>query len=440
MTTIDFSINPKQGEFQDVVLSAAAGRNTYRQIAYGGAIRGGKSYAALGVLCILCAVYPNSRWVVFRKDFSLLKETTIPSLEKIIGPAATWTWHRSTPYYCEHQNGSRIIFMGENRAQDPELNGLLGLEISGVLLEQVEELSLKLYQMIQSRMGSWILDKMPKPLMLLTFNPTQEWVKEEFYDKWSKNELESHKYFIKALPSDNPTVTNDQWENWDRLDDRYKKQFIEGSWEDFSDKNNLFAFAWDRNKHVPKHLDPLIWNGDRNQTLYLSFDFNINPMCCAVIQCYNDTIYVLELIKLEHSNIYEMCATIKTKYPDFLMVITGDASGKNGSALVKDNLNYYVVIQAQLNLGMGQLKIPAANPRLEENQVLVNSMLAHYSIQVHPEKAKSLIYDMEHVKVDSDGSIIKANRNDPTQMSDALDTWRYYINTFHKKFLRYTHT
>ena len=45
----------------------------------------------------------------------------------------------------------------------------------------------------------------------------------------------------------------------------------------------------------------------------------------------------------------------------------------------------------------------------------------HYSIQVHPEKAKSLIYDMEHVKVDSDGSIIKANRNDPTQMSDALE-------------------
>jgi hypothetical protein len=162
-------------------------------------------------------------------------------------------------------------------------------------------------------------------------------------------------------------------------------------------------------------------------------------MTCAVVQHYNETIYVIEQIKLSNSNIYEMCKYIKMHYPDYLYMVTGDASGKRNDALVKDNLNFYTVIQNELRVGMGQLKIPSVNPKLEENQVLVNSILSHYKVQVHPEKGKGLIFDMEHVRVNPDGSIKKANRADATQQSDALDCFRYYINTFHRSFLRFSH-
>ena len=53
-------------------------------------------------------------------------------------------------------------------------------------------------------------------------------------------------FYMPALPKDNPFVTQDQWNAWGNMADRYKLQFIEGDWSNFIDTNNLWAFAFDR--------------------------------------------------------------------------------------------------------------------------------------------------------------------------------------------------
>ncbi len=206
--------------------------------------------------------------------------------------------------------------------------------------------------------------------------------------------------------------------------------------EDVNLSYNRWAFAFDSVKHVAKHLDPTVWNGNRNEPLYLSFDFNRNPITCAVMQHYNGTLYILEQIKLENSDIYRLCAYIKQHWNDYLYIITGDATGKNSTALVKDNLNFYKVISEQLRVGQMQFKVPSVNPKLEDNQVLVNSVLQNYNVLIHPDKAKALIYDLENVSMNPDGSILKENRKDPTQQADCLDCLRYAINLLFKGFLR----
>jgi hypothetical protein len=420
--------NQKQVKFLEAITS-----DEYQFMAYGGAIRGGKSFVVLFAIHCLCMTFPGSRWAVIRVSLPVLKKTTIPSFNKLIKTRLYGKWNHSDHIFTYH-NGSQIIFMPESISQDPQLNNFLGLEVNGFFLEQAEELSQLMWEKALERTGSWYLDKMPKGFIFLTFNPTQNWVKKLFYEPWKDGRLEENFYFLEAKADDNHDVTEDQWKQWGKMAERYRLQFVSGDWTDFADKNNLWAFAFERSKHVCKAEDfPEL---DRSQLLYLSFDFNRNPICCSVIQHIDGVVYVHETIKLGNSDIYALCDYILTKYQDYMYMITGDASGKNSSALVQDGLNYYTVIRQKLVVGDAQLSIPLANPSLAENQVLVNSLLSNYSIQIHEDAAAHLIYDLANVRMNADGTIVKANREDPTQQADALDTFRYWCNMFMGDFLR----
>ena len=426
---LSFRQNPKQSAYYDLVVNALAGNNEYRNFFYGGAIRGGKSYVSLAILLSAARRYHNSRWHVFRRDMPALLTTTIPSMERIIAGDAEWEWSRQpSNYYVRNVvNGSRIYFRGEGITHDPELNDLLGMETNGILYEQIEELSEKLWQMSASRLGSWITEPMPKPVTLATFNPTQTWVKERIYEPYRTGTLETPYYYMNALPSDNAYVTAEQWDAWSRLDERYRQQYIEGDWTDYGAEEGLWAFAFEAAKHVVhEEIQP-----DPTHVLYLSFDFNRNPICCSVIQYIDSQIRVIETIKLAHSDIYAMCTYILSYYPEYTYMVTGDASGHHSSAMVQDNMNYYTVIKNQLKLTNRQLRVPSSNPLLADNQVLINTILAKYDVRINAKKAKGLIYDLRNVKMSADGSIEKTNRNDPAQQADALDTFRYYCNVFH---------
>lgn len=429
---ISFKENVKQSEFVNLALSGAWGKSPYRYLCYGGGIRGGKTFAVLGTLLLYCRMFPGSRWVIYRQDFPSLQDTTIPSFEKIIGADKTFKWHRDkSNYYLEYlKNGSKIFLYGENIDRDPDLNSMLGLECNGIVLEQVEELSITLFNMAQTRIGSWYIPQMPKPMILMTLNPTQKWAKDIFYLPHKSGTIEAPFKFIEALPKDNPFVTAEQWETWNRLEDRYKAQFIEGDWTDFSNKDNLWAFAFNRKKHLS---DVQI---DTRQMVYLSFDFNRNPITCAVIQHIDGQIRVIEQIKLNNSDIYKICTYIKAIYGNTMFIVTGDATGKNSSAMVQDNINYYTIIQKELRLNAQQIKVPTVNPRLEENQVLVNSIFANYDITINAEKCKPLIFDLENARMRADGTLIKESRDDITQQLDCLDCLRYYLNQFHGNFIK----
>jgi hypothetical protein len=320
--------------------------------------------------------------------------------------------------------------MAENISHDPELNAFLGLETNGIYFEQIEELSKKLWNIGSSRVGSWYIDKMPTPLILATFNPTQTWIKDEIHIPYLKGELGPEFYYQLALPDDNAFVTDEQRKVWSRMDERYKRQFIGGDWTNFDMDGNRWAYAYDSTKH----LKPVELN--KQLPIILSFDFNRNPICCSVLQVMPpSTIRVKETIKLANSDIYQLCDVIKSKYGNALYQVTGDASGKSSSALVQDNLNYYVVIRQKFNLSNNQMLVPSVNPSLEDNRMLVNSLLARGNVELDPQFTKGLQFDLENVAVLPDGTIKKTDRNDPTQQADALDTFRYACNTYLKNFI-----
>lgn len=200
--------------------------------------------------------------------------------------------------------------------------------------------------------------------------------------------------------------------------------------EDVSIGSMLWAYAYDPTKHLAD------FELSKSNETILSFDFNRNPMTCSVVQTNrHNSIDVYETIKLPNSDIYQMCDYIRTTYGNRLYIVTGDASGNSGSAMVSDNLNYYKIISSQLNLNMRHFQVPTINPKISENRVLVNSLLSRGNVRLNRNKTKPLQFDLENVSVLADGTLKKQDRNDPAQQADALDTFRYACNVFLNKFV-----
>lgn len=198
--------------------------------------------------------------------------------------------------------------------------------------------------------------------------------------------------------------------------------------EDVSVSNNPFAYAFDTAKHV------VACEFNQLQTVYLSFDFNVDPITCIAVQHYDGTIKVIKEFYLRNSDIYQLCDQIAAAFPKASLVVTGDATGANRSALTAGNYGYYDVVQTRLNLSRTQMQQPAVNPSIRDTRVLVNSLLQNYPVQIDP-SCTWLVKDLQYVEVDDEGDIIK-DRSTDLRKADLLDCWRYYCATFHRDWLR----
>jgi phage terminase large subunit len=207
--------------------------------------------------------------------------------------------------------------------------------------------------------------------------------------------------------------------------------FTLGEWGN-KENNSPWAFAFDEKKHVA----PTELFADPGDYLYLSFDFNRNPATCSVIQWPNQQkVQVIESIKIPKAGTEAICDHILVNYSGYLYIVTGDYSGATPSSIYKEEVTNYTMIQQKLGLGDAQIMIEP-NPRLEKNQVLVNSILAKYPVEICPVKGKGLIFDLKNVKKRADGTILKKDRDDPTQQADLLDTFRYWCNKFMGWFIK----
>ncbi len=199
--------------------------------------------------------------------------------------------------------------------------------------------------------------------------------------------------------------------------------------EDVDVTNNPFAYAFDTNKHIASGLFY-----DASLPVYLSFDFNKDPITCIAGQSNGNTIRIIQEFALSNSDIFELCDLLLATFHNVPLIITGDATGRNRSALTKGNYNYYTVIKQKLMLGDNQMKVGNINPSVADTRVLMNSLLQKADIQIN-DSCVRLIKDLKYVEVDNEGDI-KKDRSSEFKMSDFLDCFRYYCFAFHHQFIK----
>lgn len=298
---------PKQMEFWKAVTSGE-----YNYLAYGGAIRGGKTFTVLMTVVALMRLFPRSRHIVVRKDLPLIRKYIVPSIDKIrrysggfLGPL------NKTEWMITASNGSQLLFVPEGLKDDPELNDWRGAECNTLTMEEANELSNKMKVKAMERVGSYVIPpdrqqmiaiarakergmtqaeahtqygpKQCPPLLFFTFNPADNWIRDDIYDPWERGDLEKPWFFLPSTIYDNPYNPPAFIKSVEQLKDEdidAYERFVLGKWGNIRVENQLIDPAWiQAARDVPRKPGPTRLGADiarygRDSTVFVPVEGN----------------------------------------------------------------------------------------------------------------------------------------------------------------------
>jgi hypothetical protein len=210
------------------------------------------------------------------------------------------------------------------------------------------------------------------------------------------------------------------------IDPYYYTVFTLGRWGNVK-IGSPFIFTFERPKHIIPGLQAI-----PHLPIILSFDFNVDPITAIAGQV--DRLAearILDEFRILNSDVEELCERIAIAYPDKSLLVTGDASGQNRIAIKRD-LDYYKVIKKVLRLGMGQFRLPPANPPIKKTRILCNALLSKHTNYHFSDRVPYLITDIENTEVDEHGGI---NESKDKHKGHLFAAWRYlnwnFLSNFH---------
>lgn len=213
-----------------------------------------------------------------------------------------------------------------------------------------------------------------------------------------------------------------------QLDDINFRQEYLAEYVDANDRPFLYAF--DEKKHVIPSYTP-----NPHLPILTCWDFNKSPMTCLIAQQTDiRTLYYFNEIDMADGSTPEVCDIILVDYLNWLynIDVTGDATGRNRSALIKGNLNHYRVMKDKLFLSDDQIRVPTQNLALSDSRVLCNSVMKHANVFI-TENCKKTIKDVQMAMVDDEGELIKNG----TYPLHKFDGFRYGLHCAFKDFIKY---
>ena len=228
---------------------------------------------------------------------------------------------------------------------------------------------------------------------------------------------------IRAEPKENRYLLERTPDYYDRLeasyDDRFYRQEVLGQFLHVNAGQVYYAF--DRDKNI---TDITVQQGE---TLYWSWDFNINPMSSVICQRREETVYVLDEIVLGTSSTPEVCAEFLRRYGNHRagVLVCGDASGRHMHTISRTS-DYDLIREffSQHPALRGQVATKTSNPPVRDRVNVTNARLrnAKGERQLFIDKrCRELIKDLEQVTYKANsGQIDKGRDSERTHLSDAL--------------------
>lgn len=386
-----------------------------------GSAGSGKSVFATKKL-VFRSIYEGShKHLVLRKIHRTIRESIFEEVRKRIiewGLVNRLYYHENKSDLKIYLKDSQFVFMGMD---DPEkLKSISG--ITSLTFEEMTEFTENDFDQANLRLRGET--KYYKQTMGM-FNPIDEnhWIKKRFVDSPHMMPTTFHESTYK----DNPFLDDEYkelLESYKESNNLYYQVYCLGNWG-VVDKSNKFLYAFEDH-----HIGKVDYNP--NLPVKLSFDFNIEPF--AVI-CYQnqDGLNFFDKIRLNNSDIYQVCDHIKAKFPDSFLIVTGDASGKNRTGVARGKTSYWKIIKQELGLRDAQIRLRAKNLGLIESRVLCNSVLQHKTVKIDP-TLKELINECKYAKVDEQGILIKDRKD---HQNDFLDTFRYALDVEYPQILKH---
>ena len=153
--------------------------------------------------------------------------------------------YNSTTGEITFTNGSKIVLL-ELRylPSDPDYTRLGGQLLTFAVIDEAGEVDEKGKQILQSRLGRWLNNDIGvKPILLMTCNPSKNFLYRDYYIPYTDNTLPTYKKFIPALITDNEYINQSYIDNLHKILTPIDKQrLIYGNWDYSSDPNSLIEY------------------------------------------------------------------------------------------------------------------------------------------------------------------------------------------------------
>lgn len=221
---------------------------TIKELGYGGAAHGGKSYLGNFWLLAMCIAYPDTGWLMGRKELTNLKKTTLLTFHKVcndygIEPDVHFSLNQQTNIITFINNSQIFLFDLDYKPSDPLYTRLGGLELTGAFVDESNEIPVEAINVLTTRLGRRRNQEYKlSPKLLETFNPDKGHVYQRYYKPSRDNLLPPHRQFIKALPTDNPYTTADYLSQLRNADKTTRERLLYGNFEYDDDPTALIEY------------------------------------------------------------------------------------------------------------------------------------------------------------------------------------------------------
>lgn len=335
--TFDTKGNEKQKE------CAAAWINPqYEEILYGGAKGGAKSYTGSSLIFGDALIYPNTHYFIARKKLNDLRRFTIPSIHEVLEG-----WKVSSDMY--KYNGQDSVFELYNQSKvflidakyipsDPQYHRFGSMQMTRGWIEEGGEFEFDSYSNLKISIGRWKNDVYNlKGKLLITANPSKNFLYKNFYFPSKNGTLEDWRTFIQALIHDNKMLPNEYIENLEKtLKGAERQRLLFGEWEYDDDPTALCDYE----KIIEIFKNDHLLRGKK----YLTADIARFGSDKAVIGVWDGwnliEIYILE--KSKTTEIQTLINTIRQRHQIPVSQCIADEDGVGGGVVDNTGIEGFV--------------------------------------------------------------------------------------------------
>ena len=373
-------------------------QNLPQLILGGGAAGGGKSYIGSVWLVSSCIRFENIRAVVARKTLKSLKESTWNTIKSIL---KDWGLKEDTNYKINNLEGTltfwndSVIIMKEmaDIPSDPNFERFGSSEYTIAMVDEVSEISERAVEVLFSRLRWRTHETFKTPRMLLTTNPTINWVRSRFVQDENGDKVicREGEAYIPFSVFDNPNIAFRQVYEaaLNKIRDQAtKERLLYGNW-DFVEANDMAIYnSFDGSRHLVTGLKEKAY--DPTKPLITVWDFNVAPqmsVLSAQIDYENRKVYILEEIlgkpEEKENNTPALARKVRLKlYRDKHIGgvdVTGDPSGLQRSTTNEDGINNYTIITDTFGRGILRPKVKLLRKQPPQDFVEANDMAIYNS-------------------------------------------------------------
>ena len=228
-------INPEFTKTQKECLKYLFDNKT-KEVLFGGAAGGGKSWVGVSYLILMALEYPKTRYLMGRSKLDALKKTTLNTFFEVctawnLKAIDDYTFNGSSNIITFY-NGSEIILKDLFLyPSDRNFDSLGSLEITSAFIDEANQITEKAKNVVASRLRYKLDENGLIPKMLMTCNPAKNWVYSEYYRPAKDNTIKPYRKFIQSLVGDNTYISKHYEKQLFELDELSKQRLLYGNWE-----------------------------------------------------------------------------------------------------------------------------------------------------------------------------------------------------------------